>query len=128
MKIFIILLMIFCHIIDDYYLQGILASMKQKSWWQENAPQELYKHDYIIALVMHGFSWAMMTMLPPLIYLFATGATVNMVCVTIIMLIHALFHAFIDHCKANLRIINLIYDQCLHIFMVIIVGFVLLWG
>ena len=35
------------HIVDDYYLQGILAKMKQKSWWKEVAPfeseQVLYK-------------------------------------------------------------------------------------
>ena len=30
--------MIFCHIIDDYYLQGWLASAKQKIWWEKNAP------------------------------------------------------------------------------------------
>ena len=32
-KMFCLLLMIFLHIIDDYKLQGILASMKQKNWW-----------------------------------------------------------------------------------------------
>ena len=31
-KIFILLAMIFLHIIDDYKLQGSLASMKQKKW------------------------------------------------------------------------------------------------
>jgi hypothetical protein len=61
---FVILLMIFCHIVDDYYLQGILASMKQKKWWQENAPDKPYKYDYIWALIMHSFSWAFMIMLP----------------------------------------------------------------
>ncbi len=45
---FVILLMIFCHIVDDYYLQGILAKMKQKMWWKENAPDNIhYKYDYI---------------------------------------------------------------------------------
>ena len=34
-KIFILLFMIMMHIVDDYYLQGILASMKQKSWWMK---------------------------------------------------------------------------------------------
>lgn len=38
-SIFLLLLMIFCHIVDDYYLQGWLASAKQKKWWEENAPQ-----------------------------------------------------------------------------------------
>lgn len=33
MLIKLLLLMIFAHIIDDYYLQGILAHMKQKVWW-----------------------------------------------------------------------------------------------
>lgn len=34
---FLLLLMIFLHIVDDYYLQGILASMKQKEWWNKAA-------------------------------------------------------------------------------------------
>lgn len=36
---FLLLLMIFLHIVDDYYLQGILASMKQKEWWHKTAPE-----------------------------------------------------------------------------------------
>lgn len=57
MKYFIILItMIFCHIVDDYYLQGWLASAKQRSWWEKNAPDNLYKHDYLMALFMHSFS------------------------------------------------------------------------
>jgi len=24
--------MLFCHVIDDYFLQGCLASLKQKAW------------------------------------------------------------------------------------------------
>ena len=30
--------MVFLHIVCDYYLQGILAQMKQKSWREKNAP------------------------------------------------------------------------------------------
>ena len=33
-KAFIILWMIFFHIVDDYYLQCWLASAKQKQWWK----------------------------------------------------------------------------------------------
>ena len=61
---FIVLLMIFCHIVDDYYLQGWLASAKQKKYWEENAPDKMYRFDYIWALIMHSFSWAFMIMLP----------------------------------------------------------------
>ena len=45
-KVLVLFAMLFCHIVDDYYLQGILASMKQKSWWEANAPVPLYKNDY----------------------------------------------------------------------------------
>lgn len=41
----LILTMIFMHIIDDYCLQGILASMKQKSWWTE---QKEYKDNDVL--------------------------------------------------------------------------------
>ena len=67
-KILLLLTMIFLHIVDDYYLQGWLASAKQKSWWEQNALDKLYKHDYIMALFMHSFSWAFMIMLVPTIY------------------------------------------------------------
>ena len=64
-----IILMIFMHIVDDYYLQGILASMKQRLWWKQRASEPTYRYDYIWALLMHAFSWTFMIMLPPL-YLF----------------------------------------------------------
>jgi hypothetical protein len=64
-EIFILLSMLFMHIVDDYYLQGILASMKQKSWWQKlESYKDFYKYDYIVALIMHSFSWAFMVMMP----------------------------------------------------------------
>lgn len=33
--LFVVLAMIFCHIVDDYYLQGTLANLKQKSFWEK---------------------------------------------------------------------------------------------
>ena len=59
----ILILMLFAHIVDDYYLQGWLASAKQKKWWEKNAPDKLYKFDYIMALFMHSFSWTFMIMI-----------------------------------------------------------------
>ena len=53
MKLFILLCMIFCHIIDDYYLQGILASMKQKSWWKNNYPDKRKSRGYFDENGMH---------------------------------------------------------------------------
>lgn len=110
-KLFIVMLMVFCHIIDDYYLQGILASMKQRSWWMKNAPEKLYRNDYRMALAMHGFSWAFMVMLPVAAYM-NFDPTPNFYAM---FLINWAAHSVIDHMKANIRVINLIQDQLLHI-------------
>ena len=110
-KIFVLLAMIFCHVMDDYRLQGILASMKQKSWWKKNAPGALYADDYLMALGMHSFSWAFMIMLPLAIHQkFEVG-----VFFVILMLANILIHFFVDDLKANKGSINLITDQSIHL-------------
>ena len=116
----IFLTMIFLHIVDDYVLQGILAQMKQKKFWEDNAPDEKYKYDYIWALIMHSFSWTFMTMLPlalhggsvgPLFYFF--------------FVINMLVHGFTDDLKANRFKINLWEDQLIHMAQILITFLVL---
>lgn len=109
--------MIFMHIVDDYGLQApCLSSLKQKKFWEENAPQKLYRHDYIMALIMHSFSWAFMIMLPIAIdrqfevtWIYAVGFIVN-----------ATIHGITDNLKANKLRINLIKDQSIHIMQIVI--------
>ena len=113
-NIFVVLLMLFCHIADDYYLQGWLASAKQKVWWQENAPERMYKYDYIWALLMHSFSWSFMIMLP---IAFAKGFDIGASFVVAVIL-NLSIHAFVDDLKANKRKINLWIDQIIHLFRI----------
>jgi small-conductance mechanosensitive channel len=105
--------MIFAHIVDDYYLQGILAKMKQKSWWEKNAPAELYKYDYIVALFMHAFSWSFMINLPTLL------VSNDYILMCIYMVVNTLIHAWIDNDKANRHHINLITDQICHLIQIV---------
>lgn len=121
-KIFVVLSMMFCHIVDDYYLQGWLASAKQRSWWEENAPHELYKYDYIMALAMHGMSWSFMIMLPLAIYF---GFDVG-IWFLVAFSINAYTHMFVDNAKANWKRINLVIDQSVHIFQILITAAVCL--
>ena len=114
-KILILLLMIFCHIVDDYYLQGVLAQMKQKRWWAENYPNKLYRYDYFVALLMHGFSWAFMITLPLTIYTFVTGGKWY----SFLFIVNMLMHFMVDDLKANGEKINLVEDQLLHITQII---------
>ena len=114
---FILATMIFLHIIDDYCLQAsCLCDLKQKSFWEKNAPQKLYKNDYLCALLMHGLSWSFMIMLP-----IATVLTFNVSLNFFLMFIaNAVFHATIDDLKANKYRINLWTDQLVHIGQIIV--------
>lgn len=115
-KVFVLLCMIFCHIVDDYYLQGWLASAKQKTWWELNAPEKLYKHDYLAALFMHSFSWAFMIMLPSTIYILMFGGTWYL----LLYLINMAIHFVVDDLKANKKKINLIQDQSIHMLQIVL--------
>ena len=115
--LFCVILMVFAHIVDDYYLQGWLAQGKQKTWWEKNAPSPLYKRDYIVALAMHSFSWAFMTMLPLAIFL---GLPNIGAAFAFVLIGNALIHAIVDDLKANKGKINLLADQSVHIAQVLI--------
>lgn len=121
-EMFALLLMIFCHIVDDYYLQGWLASAKQKKYWQENAPEKMYKYDYIWALIMHSFSWTFMVMLP-IAYSLSFSLTISFL---IAFVVNVAIHALTDDLKANKRIINLWEDQTIHLFQIVITASIFL--
>lgn len=109
--------MIFCHVVDDYYLQGILAKLKQKSYWENmEGYNSFYKYDYIVALLFHGFSWAFMVMLPVLVYYQFNLPVEDYL---IVLIGNAISHAYIDNAKANKKYINLIFDQSLHLFQIV---------
>ena len=114
--LFILPCMLFLHIVDDYYLQGILASMKQKSWWIKNPEyNEMYCNDYIIALMMHAFSWAFMIMLPIAIYMHFEISAVFL----LVLGMNFVIHAIIDDMKANKKWINLVVDQTIHVLQIV---------
>lgn len=120
---FVLLWMLFFHVVADYNLQGWLASAKQKSWWEENCKFEMYKYkyDYIMALIMHSISWTFMVMLP---IAYAQGFTTNGGFV-FMFVFNVVFHALIDDLKANQKMINLWIDQLAHIGQMVITFVVL---
>lgn len=112
-----LLFMIFAHIVDDYYLQGWLASAKQKQYLV-NLPSytDKYKFDFLAALLMHAFSWTFMIMLP--------AAVLNKFDVSALFYLaffaNMCIHAITDHLKANIKAINLVQDQLIHIIQIVI--------
>jgi len=111
----VIIAMIFCHIIADYNLQGWMASAKQKSWWEENAPDYMYRYDYLAALFMHSFGWSFLIMIPIFIL---SGFTVTPL-MAVSFAINTAIHMFVDNLKANAHKINLIQDQACHIIQIV---------
>ena len=119
---FVVLLMIFLHIIADYNLQGWLATAKTKDFWEQNAPEKMYKKDYIYALLMHSIMWTFLIMLP-IAYVMDFNINIRFInC----FLINIYLHANIDDLKANKKTISLVTDQNCHLIQIFLTAFMLL--
>ena len=116
----ILILMIFLHIVDDFYLQGILAKLKQKSTWQNSSETESYKDlcdkDHIAALIIHSISWSTVILLP-ILFIYKLNPPLV---IYILYFVNIIVHAIIDHLKANLKAINLCQDQCVHLIQIVL--------
>lgn len=116
-KEFVFVFMIFCHIIDDFVLQApCLCNLKQKSYWDKNAPDEKYKNDYKVATAIHALSWSFMIMLPIAFYY---GFNIDMSFI-VHMVGNAIIHGFVDDIKANKKLINLYQDQTVHLIQIVL--------
>lgn len=117
---FILISMIFMHIIADFVLQGIMAELKQKKTYEPYG--EFYGNDWMGALFMHSFMWSFMVMLPwAYVMEFNIGLSFM-----VILFVNTAVHAIIDHAKCNMFKINLITDQSLHVFQIIITNWMLM--
>ena len=115
------------HLIADYCLQGCLANMKQKSWWEEQfhkhdltfKERELYKYDWEVGLYCHAMMWSIVTFIP-LIFL------VNSTIFSFIIVANMFIHRVVDDLKANEKIFSLFNDQVIHFLQVIITVYLVL--
>lgn len=118
-KFLLLLLMFFSHLIADYNLQGTLADLKQRSWWNmkfsAKTTQEQYPYDYITALIEHSFMWSVCIMIPLLVSAFLSPYNPHLfVYISSAILTNTGIHALIDNEKANELSISLTTDQLLH--------------
>ena len=120
MTTLVLLAMLFCHIIDDYYLQGVLAHMKQRRWWRENATDSMYENDYKMCLAEHSLSWACCIHIPLVLHIWYCDWYFEEISFLIIFVVNWLIHAIVDDLKCNKRVINLVQDQTIHFIQIII--------
>ena len=116
----ILLLMFFCHLIDDFVLQDKFTYLKQKSWWEktcrdEGLSIEKYGKDYVIALFEHSLEWSIAIILPIIFILDVPGRI--LLCSVVI---NTIIHYIVDNAKANQLRLNLIQDQLIHFIQIII--------
>jgi hypothetical protein len=84
--------------------------MKQKNWWtKQESYEDKYKNDYVIALIMHAFSWSFVILIPFLLL------GLSPIFLVIALVLNGTIHAFVDDLKANQKKINLVQDQSIHI-------------
>lgn len=133
-KIFIFIAIVLMHLLEDFHLQGCLANLKQKDWWDKNVPNlkdTIYARDYAIALIAHSIENSIFVTMPiiidNLVYMCKSGIdTEAWKLWAIFILANTAMHTFIDSAKCNSKAINLIVDQVLH-FAMLITMFSLSW-
>ena len=118
-KPMILTAMLFMHVIADYTLQGVLASMKEKAYWKGHGNYRS-KYDFIPALLAHAFSWAFCIMLPLAVAEYPPGTVFY-----VVLAANTAVHAVVDHAKANLGVLNLVEDQTIHMVQIVLTLLVL---
>lgn len=121
----ILLLMVFCHLIDDFVLQDKFTYLKQKSWWEktcrdEGLSIEKYGKDYVMALFEHSLEWSIAIILPIIFILDVPGWV--LLCSVVI---NTIIHYIVDNAKANQLRLNLIQDQLIHFIQIIVTWLVI---
>ncbi len=106
MKLFILLLMIFLRIVDDFHIQGCLEELKQIKWWRDITQEDKYKNDYLVALVVHSFSWVFTISLP--VFHINNFSISSLLILWFIL--NVVIHGIIDGMRASKLKINLITD------------------
>ena len=119
----LLIAMIWCHLDNDFRKQGILANMKQKSWWeQQDGYNDTYEYDYIAALWTHAIWWGIEIHIPVIAYIWYRGqlTPTRILLLVFVMIVQITTHKSIDDAKANLKLINLVIDQSLHVFQIVV--------
>lgn len=143
-KIFILFLMLLMHYIEDFHLQGCLANLKQKKWWEKEVAENLfhskddnpqhrerllfftqYRNDYKMSLFAHSIENALFVMLPLIVDMLITEFVKGMSNMWIFfipaIILICTTHYVIDDEKANKMKINLVQDQLLHLGFIVFI-------
>jgi hypothetical protein len=137
--------MLLMHYIEDFHLQGCLANLKQKKWWEKEVAENLfhckydenrprrkallrysrYKNDYKMSLFVHSIENALFVMLPLIVDTLISEYTHHVQNIWILfvpsVVLICVSHYLIDDSKANKMKINLVQNQLLHLGFIVFI-------
>lgn len=108
----VLALMVLAHLVADYTLQGCLANLKQKKWWDDqlkgapDATKHKYRNDYKVGLICHSLYWSLIVCLPLVVF--------NSWVYAFMSFWQGGIHYLVDNAKANHYSISLVTDQICH--------------
>lgn len=119
MKVLLLFSMFWFHVLDEFYMQGILARLKCKRWWVENT-KEMYHNDWSMALMIHALMWSITLHIPVVTYLYFTNSLDSMYGFIVgTIAINQFIHLVVDDMKCNKYVLNLTQEQLLHIIQIV---------
>lgn len=103
---------------EELQQHKIKAEAEEKA--REVAFQQIpEQYDYIVALIMHAFMWAVVVDVAPLVWLIVAGNKKWWI-ILLSIILDTIFHAWIDDIKANHHDITLIQDQVMHVIQIVV--------
>ena len=124
----ILLSMMFCNIVSNFYVQGSLTQIKQKSWWEDICSVEpRFQNDYKAALIIQSFLWCFFIHIPLILHIRYCHWTYNEKIFLIVFVADWIIHTIIDDFKCNKHKLNLVFSQSLYLMQVIITWILYFW-
>jgi hypothetical protein len=124
---FVVLLisMLFCHILADFNMQGMLKYFKQESYWKKLFINKRYpnldkENDYVVALLIHSIMWTFMMNLPIILMYYAGKLEINTVFFVFELIVNFIIHTIVNDKKANNFELTFTEDQTIHFLQIFI--------
>lgn len=115
-KFLVLVGMLSFHIAHDFN-QGMMANLKQRSWWmRQEGYGPKYSCDFIVALLAHSFLWSCIIMVPIVVCRWPDIQSWYFV----VIAANTLIHAVVDDQKANRLTLNLVEDQLAHLVQILL--------
>lgn len=133
MEFLLLFIMFFLGIVAEFNMQGKLLKLKSEQWWDQQLARydlpddfpdsrqahKMYRFDFLVGLILHGFLWSFMILLPLLVLMFVKN-DFYVLAYVLCLIGNTAIHAFVSHLMCNRFIINLAEEQIGRIIQILV--------